>query len=174
MATIPSRSDFMSAIRNPSLAFPSIPSLNNGKPVLGAQRRPWMASGSFACVFKLEIPDNGNLWAVRCFHQKIDNLALHYENLEHRIPNLPCSKYFLTFKFYEHGIKVKTSIHPVIVMEWSDGLNLLDFIQKNYQNSNKLIDLANKWLQFSKDRSEERRVGKECIAWCRSRWSPYH
>ena len=23
-------------------------------------------------------------------------------------------------------------------------------------------------------RSEERRVGKECIAWCRSRWSPYH
>ena len=26
---------------------------------------------------------------------------------------------------------------------------------------------------FSK-RSEERRVGKECIAWCRSRWSPYH
>ena len=24
------------------------------------------------------------------------------------------------------------------------------------------------------DRSEERRVGKECIAVCRSRWSPYH
>ena len=24
------------------------------------------------------------------------------------------------------------------------------------------------------NRSEERRVGKECIAWCISRWSPYH
>ena len=23
-------------------------------------------------------------------------------------------------------------------------------------------------------RSEERRVGKECLCWCRSRWSPYH
>ena len=23
-------------------------------------------------------------------------------------------------------------------------------------------------------RSEERRVGKECSVWCRSRWSPYH
>ena len=23
-------------------------------------------------------------------------------------------------------------------------------------------------------RSEERRVGKECTSWCRSRWSPYH
>ena len=24
------------------------------------------------------------------------------------------------------------------------------------------------------DRSEERRVGKECLSVCRSRWSPYH
>src|SRR3546814_7812178 len=27
-----------------------------------------------------------------------------------------------------------------------------------------------KWL----NRSEERRVGKECVSTCRSRWSPYH
>ena len=25
-----------------------------------------------------------------------------------------------------------------------------------------------------KQRSEERRVGKECVTTCRSRWSPYH
>ena len=25
-----------------------------------------------------------------------------------------------------------------------------------------------------KERSEERRVGKECASMCRSRWSPYH
>src|SRR3546814_11585213 len=27
---------------------------------------------------------------------------------------------------------------------------------------------------FSPERSEERRVGKECVSTCRSRWSPYH
>src|SRR3546814_9988607 len=27
---------------------------------------------------------------------------------------------------------------------------------------------------FAVDRSEERRVGKECVSTCRSRWSPYH
>ena len=27
---------------------------------------------------------------------------------------------------------------------------------------------------FSAKRSEERRVGKECLHQCRSRWSPYH
>src|SRR3546814_12841125 len=27
---------------------------------------------------------------------------------------------------------------------------------------------------LSSERSEERRVGKECVSTCRSRWSPYH
>src|SRR3546814_13229598 len=29
-------------------------------------------------------------------------------------------------------------------------------------------------LQHTSTRSEERRVGKECVSTCRSRWSPYH
>src|SRR3546814_9609652 len=29
-------------------------------------------------------------------------------------------------------------------------------------------------LDAAADRSEERRVGKECVSTCRSRWSPYH
>src|SRR3546814_14759430 len=29
------------------------------------------------------------------------------------------------------------------------------------------------WREYL-DRSEERRVGKECVSTCRSRWSPYH
>src|SRR3546814_14789041 len=29
-------------------------------------------------------------------------------------------------------------------------------------------------ISFGMARSEERRVGKECVSTCRSRWSPYH
>src|SRR3546814_11521409 len=29
-------------------------------------------------------------------------------------------------------------------------------------------------MAFLQERSEERRVGKECVRTCRSRWSPYH
>src|SRR3546814_5189573 len=29
-------------------------------------------------------------------------------------------------------------------------------------------------LGLAPERSEERRVGKECVSTCRSRWSPYH
>src|SRR3546814_17161664 len=31
----------------------------------------------------------------------------------------------------------------------------------------------NSWMQVTCARSEERRVGKECVSTCRSRWSPY-
>src|SRR3546814_15030516 len=30
------------------------------------------------------------------------------------------------------------------------------------------------WETMTAGRSEERRVGKECVSTCRSRWSPYH
>src|SRR3546814_11123655 len=30
------------------------------------------------------------------------------------------------------------------------------------------------YLQSSSGRSEERRLGQECVSTCRSRWSPYH
>src|SRR3546814_6924526 len=41
------------------------------------------------------------------------------------------------------------------------------------------VDLRGKppqshWWHEGFQRSEERRVGKECVGTCRSRWSPYH
>src|SRR3546814_11237908 len=38
-----------------------------------------------------------------------------------------------------------------------------------YDYSFDLLDTGRYYL-----RSEERRVGKECVSTCRSRWSPYH
>src|SRR3546814_18881116 len=38
------------------------------------------------------------------------------------------------------------------------------FIHLTYGESGRVVPL----------RSEERRVGKECVSTCRSRWSPYH
>src|SRR3546814_13191731 len=36
------------------------------------------------------------------------------------------------------------------------------------------FDLLSPSKLMEKARSEERRVGKECVSTCRSRWSPYH
>ena len=50
--------------------------------------------------------------------------------------------------------------------------------------SRSIVELLDHWgvqdkdqvtlLGLPPDRSEERRVGKECGVMCRSRWSPYH
>src|SRR3546814_2668190 len=46
------------------------------------------------------------------------------------------------------------------------------------QDVRREISLVNNFLQKAQQevatRSEERRVGKECVSTCRSRWSPYH
>src|SRR3546814_709864 len=47
-------------------------------------------------------------------------------------------------------------------------------VQKLWQNIYCLPDLATDGSQWDRLRSEERRVGKECVSTCRSRWSPYH
>src|SRR3546814_19697927 len=37
-----------------------------------------------------------------------------------------------------------------------------------------LLRFCHAGMQLVSGRSEERRVGKECVSTCRSRWSPYH
>ena len=39
---------------------------------------------------------------------------------------------------------------------------------------NRMHQITSGTLMVNGTRSEERRVGKECTSWCRSRWSPYH
>src|SRR3546814_11099335 len=37
-----------------------------------------------------------------------------------------------------------------------------------------LLTRAHDWVHTPAGRSEERRVGKECVSTCSSRWSPFH
>src|SRR3546814_6222285 len=46
------------------------------------------------------------------------------------------------------------------------------FMMQSVLNKRNLFPWAN--LTGRQKRSEERRVGKECVSTCRSRWSPYH
>src|SRR3546814_10025508 len=43
-----------------------------------------------------------------------------------------------------------------------------------YMQSPKTFVMVDRPFWKDQDRSEERRVGKECVSKCRSRWSPYH
>src|SRR3546814_2587117 len=56
----------------------------------------------------------------------------------------------------------------VLRAEWAY-LNRLDRIREMSATHLNLVPLTPDRI-----RSEERRVGKECVSTCRSRWSPYH
>ena len=66
-----------------------------------------------------------------------------------------------------------TSFYDALVEQngiYLDGQTNLEQVKKNNQALKRLALRKEEWLR----RSEERRVGKECLRLCRSRWSPYH
>ena len=53
-------------------------------------------------------------------------------------------------------------------------INSLNTIIANVMEEFKLGEVGFDENDLFSSRSEERRVGKECLRLCRSRWSPYH
>src|SRR3546814_5580371 len=53
-------------------------------------------------------------------------------------------------------------------------LNLDQFAMGSSNETSYFGNVISPWPRGGGDRSEERRVGKECVSTCRSRWSPYH
>src|SRR3546814_15338461 len=64
------------------------------------------------------------------------------------------------------GIGHNYSRHELPKPPMAELKRALDLRGRNWERFRRLLK--------SFDRSEERRVGKECVSTCRSRWSPYH
>src|SRR3546814_12273997 len=73
------------------------------------------------------------------------------------------------------------SLYPFIAAPKHSGVATVDwtFLRRNWGNLRAYVNWQyTGWRQglvVTEDRrSEERRVGKECVSTCRSRWLPYH
>ena len=111
------------------------------------------------------------------------------------VPNTGASRYI---KQVLNDPQRDLDSHTIILGDFNTPLSILDRsmrqkINKEIQDLNADLDQANlidiyrtlnpkstEYTFFSaphhtySKRSEERRVGKECLRLCRSRWSPYH
>src|SRR3546814_4186367 len=70
-----------------------------------------------------------------------------------------------------HGIHIRC-VHAAIVGDELPRRRHQFFLPFGYEGENGVGGLQKIILRDV--RSEERRVGKECVSTCRSRWSPYH
>src|SRR3546814_3477000 len=68
--------------------------------------------------------------------------------------------------------KQKTA-YEMRISDWSSDVCSSDLVDPELYRT--LLYVTHIAPSFSlRGRSEERRVGKECVSTCRSRWSPYH
>ena len=76
----------------------------------------------------------------------------------------------LTFSAFLLFLNIKSEYVIIVILAWSMPITSLLIIEywKRREYYTSTIELLNNL------RSEERRVGKECVSTCRSRWSPYH
>lgn len=116
------------------------PELKSCKVATSSFGMPLAISGGFALTYTLS--NGSKKYAVRCFHREAKGLEQRYEAISKKLAVLK-SGYFLDFSFQPAGIKVDGQAFPIVKMAWAKGETLGEFLEKNHQNPQALLNLAN-------------------------------
>src|SRR3546814_14596530 len=84
---------------------------------------------------------------------------------------------FFASRLLSRGIDLVSVVQALVVAEYlsfSAAASALGVRQSGVSKRIRLLEENLGVTLFERGRSEERRVGKECVSTCRSRWSPYH
>lgn len=140
----PTAQEYNEAIQNPQLNFAD-PELRQGQPELTPLGLPRPRSGNFATVYKLRCQQRD--WAVRCFTHKFDDQQLRYAAISQQLArlNLP---YMVGFSYLPQGIRISGQWFPILKMEWVEGELLDKYIARHLQNSQILLQLAERWVNL--------------------------
>ena len=136
----PSITEYRDAIQYPE-SFDSkelqclCPVMNGSEPV--------MTSGNFAVVFKMQNPQTGEMFALKCFTQDQDGRAEAYRQIETELRYVD-SPYFISLHYIDKGIWAGDydSAFPVLLMPWVDGEPLDRHIAALVKNDPKRLHLV--------------------------------
>jgi hypothetical protein len=141
----PTSGDYNAAIQSPLICF-SDPDLKATTPALDRLGMPFVTSGQFAYVFKLNTTNGGKARAVRCFRGFLGDREERYRWIGDHL-NKVSAQYFADFEYDPEGILVGGRRFPILVMEWIDGLPLDVYLPKVLGNQDVLKFLADLWLK---------------------------
>jgi len=126
------------------LAFQD-PDLKTATPALDRLGMPFVTSGQFAYVFKLNTA-NGKAQAVRCFRGSVGDREDRYQRIDDHLDKVsaPC---FVSFEYDPQGIMAVGRRYPIQVMEWIGGFPLDVYLPNVLGRKDMLKFLADQWLK---------------------------
>src|SRR3546814_7325264 len=89
-----------------------------------------------------------------------------------------CSRYMISFLFIIFFFFKQKTAYEMRISDWSSDVCSSDLAARLARRAGpseaERHQSGVRAQCHQRHRSEERRVGKECVSTCRSRWSPYH
>lgn len=146
MTPLPSCVDYITSIETPQLLKAKV--LQGGAVVM-KNGKPLRYAGGFCVVFPYQLQNNKKV-AVRCWTAHVSDADKRSHQISAQLKNcgLP---YFVGFEYIPQGIATSLGVFPIVIMDWIEAMPLKDYLKKNLNAPNRLIELANHFLQMSKD-----------------------
>ncbi len=146
MTSLPSCLDYITSIEIPQLL--KAKELQGGT-VIYKNGKPLRYAGGFCIVFPFQLKNSKKV-AIRCWIAHVSDADKRSYQISAQLKKsgLP---YFVGFEYIPQGIATSLGTFPIIIMDWIEAMPLKKYLKKNLNDSSRLIDLATKFLQMSKD-----------------------
>src|SRR5690554_6389930 len=131
----PSRTDIVTAMRNPQVSFKSIELI--GGSIIQKGSRIIQYSGGYTTVFPFHTKDSKKV-AVRCCIADIGDAKKRSQEISTYL-NALNNPYFCDFKYFDDAILISGSIYPVVVMDWVDRKPLKEYINDNISSLKSIL-----------------------------------
>jgi WD40 repeat protein len=131
----PTASEYMDALENCSESMSKLRSLVPERDRYG---KIFRSNGGLAVVFKMRDQTTGRIYALKCFHKTIPDIAKSYRSISRFLDEVR-SDYVVKYRFLESEIWVSTSqteetLFPVMLMDWVDGVTLREAVRQAAEN----------------------------------------
>lgn len=103
---------------------------------------PIVLGGGFALTYT--VTSKIQKFAVRCFHRYVPDLEHRYAQISEAVCGLG-SAHFVSFEYQREGVRVSSTLYPVVKMAWAEGQTLGAFIEDNYSDGAAMRTL---WSSF--------------------------
>lgn len=145
---MPNVGDYRDALQHPAQVFTD-PNLKQGIAVCDAWGLPRAASGNYASVFYFTTPE-GYRYAVRCFRKHVDDRQSRYGAIGEGMSEVR-SSWKVPFRYFPDEVTVGGRSHPIMCMEWVQGVGLDRFVEEHLDDPAQVRATADAFLRLAVD-----------------------